>query len=432
MSNYFIQKALKKILLFAIMSLFVISFANAGLIYDNPNIPHLNSPPVVISSGGGTGNATTSDLIWQNDSSLVTIKSGFPQAVLINDNFTVFNSSILLVEMFLDSALAISHINLIAGSGTSDIYAYRNFSGGDSGLFFNQPSFDMIFRIASARLFKFYGNVSVIGGNVYAPNICNSNGTNCAAGSANLTNVAFLNNTQTFTNNNTFQSIFANNICYGNGTGCIAGGNSSWNESYANGLYAPISLSNSTSSGKFLINQTTCSSVSCNTTYNFINGDSLFIWTKGSGNITATARPVSVNFSLNGVNVDGLNLVGPTTGLGLGWSLMYSNDTWSSSSINVTIQNFSLLLKDPKIITQIYRNLSTLVNQFNSTNVCYINNSQIFITSQNFTSIGLNGSIASSNYTGYASQVVCYMASGSLGHCTSIVGVTGACTCANN
>lgn len=422
------KRLIVSLIFLAILSMSLASSAG----YNNPNLPQVTAPPVVITNAGGIGNATTSDLIWQNDSSLVTIKSGFPQAVLINDNFTVFNSSILLVEMFLDSALAISHINLIAGSGTSDIYAYRNFSGGDSGLFFNQPSFDMIFRIASARLFKFYGNVSVIGGNVYAPNICNSNGTNCAAGSANLTNVAFLNNTQTFTNNNTFQSIFANNICYGNGTGCIAGGNSSWNESYANGLYAPISLSNSTSSGKFLINQTICFVSSCNLTYNNVVGDSILVLIKGSANVTSVARAASVNLSLNLKNQDGSTLGGSTNGVISSWSLMYANDTWSSVNINITIQNSSVLLKDLEIITQIYRNLSTLVNPFNSTNVCYINNSQIFITSQNFTSIGLNGSIASSNYTGYASQVVCYMASGSLGHCTSIVGVTGACTCANN
>ena len=39
--------------------------------------------------------------------------------------------------------------------------------------------------------------------------------------------------------NGTMANIFAGNICYSNGTGCTTGGNSSWNETYANGLYYP-------------------------------------------------------------------------------------------------------------------------------------------------------------------------------------------------
>ena len=44
----------------------------------------------------------------------------------------------------------------------------------------------------------------------------------------------------------------------------------------------------------------------------------------------------------------------------------------------------------------------------------------------------VRGKITSDNSSAWASQVVCYDTGGTLGHCTSVVGVGGACTCVTN
>jgi hypothetical protein len=42
------------------------------------------------------------------------------------------------------------------------------------------------------------------------------------------------------------------------------------------------------------------------------------------------------------------------------------------------------------------------------------------------------GTLATRNATAWSGYAVCYLGDGTLGHCTSIVGVGGTCTCANN
>jgi hypothetical protein len=42
------------------------------------------------------------------------------------------------------------------------------------------------------------------------------------------------------------------------------------------------------------------------------------------------------------------------------------------------------------------------------------------------------GTITTANATAWNGYVVCYLATGTLGHCSSIVGVGGTCTCVGN
>jgi hypothetical protein len=47
-------------------------------------------------------------------------------------------------------------------------------------------------------------------------------------------------------------------------------------------------------------------------------------------------------------------------------------------------------------------------------------------------SLNTTNTITTQNASSYANSVVCYLAGGTLGHCTSIVGVSGTCTCVGN
>jgi hypothetical protein len=46
--------------------------------------------------------------------------------------------------------------------------------------------------------------------------------------------------------------------------------------------------------------------------------------------------------------------------------------------------------------------------------------------------LNVTSKISTLNASSYSGQVVCYTNGGELGHCTSVVGATGGCTCVRN
>ena len=234
---------------------------------DNSNVINLQTPtPDINSSGGGGGNSTIDNstilsLIIQNAWLLNGSNSppsndwnmsGFDfdevGRVTFDDNVVLIDSA----NFFQTSMSGNQTFRLRWSSTTTDPVLQIFTSDSDNTETIRMTrltsSEDLLFDWVESR-WEFEDDLYVqlslnVSGNIYGngditsigffigngsklTDVCLSNGTSCpnlssSSSSFNNTNIAYLNNTQTFTGNNTFQYVFAQNLCYSNGTNCVA------------------------------------------------------------------------------------------------------------------------------------------------------------------------------------------------------------------
>lgn len=162
-----------KVILILIFAL-CISFVSAQLSYSNPTLPKLNAP--VSSNSNSNSNINTSSNITYLEQFFLRLNGGNSPTANINWNFFgIFNvgDSNFTNDVSIDNQLTL-------GTGTSNLeisYTSTNL--------FNTTGKNALFT------------ENLTASNLFSDNICYSNGTGCLP-SADFTNVAFLNNTQTF------------------------------------------------------------------------------------------------------------------------------------------------------------------------------------------------------------------------------------------